>query len=905
MSPSLLLPFVEKYPEVPAEERALLLEFVRFTPLSYGAWKPFKKLFKRVDAAFSTTPDIELMAALLERIDNALFTTTSTRWTAVDATLPADKTKTVSGDGFKYSVGGRNSYYDYTGFRLVVEPQETGVLSALRRRLGLAESDAKTVAFDFDSGTYIYGIKKIGLSGGLLTISCGSDWNKDQTSVFIVDVSDPNFIHLRNDGPKAATIQYIKRRARRILRALSQKNPELYVQLTTQFLVAMTSRVLDPAINWAAMDVLFFNSARWNQTQPGRGAYKKMPAFVRLRREERAPAIWDAHLPQVEALLSNQNVPLEANEMALKVLRANKTQHRVLDIAQLGRFLASDSPVLQSFSTRALGEAIADGQQIDGATWAQLVLKSNARNRRLLIEKTGDATFYIDATKVLSDALDGVSITKKRRAAATLVARFADEISDDIVWKHLETFADVNAQSRIWVLGRVAQSASRGEFGRLSQLSSLRDDLRESALASFTDAAKKAAPSIEQSLPLVAMLDQANNALGWRFLAATNMTSEVARALWRRVWESSSSFAPQVHATAAQNDGALQLFERVGFSLEEIEFWLSKLPAFQAALSAKFFASIFGRVSAAKQIELALSANDEQWSGARAILLETLENEAQRGAFWNRVLDLVSGEEYAETLRRIVDDEAISATFARVPQNKIAELLERTDPALEPWLIRWLDANLASLGRDDKALMFAAMSPLVEIRRRGLARVQELGLSLPLSLRLMECGLPQPFEVGKKWFETNQELDLADRALALCDSPDDAVRAFGRTFLETHRDRVLDASLLKKLSENSDPQMQAWLAEHLLRDALNIEVAVFDAAVLRARGRARRAKEAVKLRRDTTKTVPLANIEYSNEEVATLLDVARGRTSRDREWALQQLAQVALSGKQIDGVTIS
>jgi hypothetical protein len=275
------------------------------------------------------------------------------------------------------------------------------------------------------------------------------------------------------------------------------------------------------------------------------------------------------------------------------------------------------------------------------------------------------------------------------------------------------------------------------------------------------------------------------------------------------------------------------------------------------------------------------------------------------GSFWNRVLDLVSGDENTTLLNRIVNDEEISATFTRVPQEKIAELLERTDDALEPWLARWLDANITSLRRGDSALLFAAMSPLGEIRRRSLARVQELGLDLPLALRLMESGLPQPFEVGKWWFDTNDELDLADRALALCDSPDEQVRAYGRTFLETHRERVLDAALLKKLSENSDTAMQAWLAEHLLRDAPDVEVAAFDASVLRARGRARRAKEAVKARRDTTQNTPRTNIEYSNEGVATLLDVARGRTKRDREWALQQLAQAALSGREVEGVTLS
>jgi hypothetical protein len=287
---------------------------------------------------------------------------------------------------------------------------------------------------------------------------------------------------------------------------------------------------------------------------------------------------------------------------------------------------------------------------------------------------------------------------------------------------------------------------------------------------------------------------------------------------------------------------------------------------------------------------------------ARDVLLQALQNPELLGAFWNRVLERVASGADEALQTRLLDDEQIAATFLRVPSGTVAEVLSHTLMEIEPLLLRWLDANINQLGRSDGTLLAATTHPFGKIRARGLARFREVGLDLPLALRLMEAGLPQPFELAKSWFETHEELDVADRALALCDSPDARVRAFGREFLEKNRDRVLDAKLLKKLSENSDPQMQAWLAEHLLKDAPNVEVAAFDQAVLKARGRARRAKEAVKARRDVTKTTA---IEYSNDDIASLLDVARGRTKRDKEWALQQLAQVALSGREVEGVALN
>jgi hypothetical protein len=123
--------------------------------------------------------------------------------------------------------------------------------------------------------------------------------------------------------------------------------------------------------------------------------------------------------------------------------------------------------------------------------------------------------------------------------------------------------------------------------------------------------------------------------------------------------------------------------------------------------------------------------------------------------------------------------------------------------------------------------------------------------------------------------------------------------------LQARGEQVLNADVLKKLGENFDPAMQAWLAEQLLRDGQDVDTAAFDRAVLRTRGRARRAKEAVKTRRSVVKSEAAATHEYSDDDVTALLEVARGRTTRDREWALQQLAQLTLSGRQIEGVATS
>ncbi len=922
MSPAALLPFVDKFPNVSREERDLLLDFARTTTLQYGAWKPFKQLFKKVEAALNDGhPDIEMLGVLLKRVDEAAWTQSSNRWKAVNASTVGRTPKSVEGNGFTYTIGGRNQWYDYTGWRLVVSSTEKkGVVSALRKTLGLTAQEeaapSQTIAFDFDARQYIYEVKTVSLDGGELRIVCGPTWRGRQNPeyTFIVDVTDPQFIHLQTDGPKKPTLQYMKRRARRILRGLSQKNPDLYLQLVLQLLREEGNRVLDPALNWATFDVLFANSPRWKQTQPGRGAYKNIAGqFVRLRREERAPEIWDAHLDEARELLRQMQVPLEANEMALKVLRAHgeDADNRVLDRRQLVRFLSSDLPLLQSLATRQFAQAWQRGETIGGRAWARLVLLGSAKTRRIMLSAQplpeNNVTWRSDAAQILSEALEQRSATKKRRSAALLIERFQNLIGDDVFWRNLPTFASVSESARLWMLERVRQQAKTGQLARLSDIARLQPELQAQVMEAFFAESAHLQPSAEDAFKLVSdQSDQALNAVGWQFLAATAMTKEAARDLWQRVWNLRAWIAPAIHQTAANNEGARQIFERAHFSSDEFAAFLIQVPAFFAQLSPAFFASFFRRLSSALQIERALSANDDQWRAARATLLHTLQNPDFLAtlqnpdlvdAFWNRVLERVANGADEALQKRLLDDEEIAATFVHVTSSAVAEWLAHTPMELEPYLVRWLDANINQLGRSNGALLAAATHPFGAIRALGLARIREIGLDLPLALRLMESGLPQPFEMAKSWFNTNDQLDLVDRALALCDSPNASVRAFGREFLEAHRDGVLDAKLLKKLSENADPIMQAWLAEHLLKDVTSVEVSAFDQSVLKTRGRARRAKEAVKTRRGTT-------IEYSNDEIKSLLDVARGRTKRDKEWALQQLAQVALPGREIEGLVV-
>ena len=132
-------------------------------------------------------------------------------------------------------------------------------------------------------------------------------------------------------------------------------------------------------------------------------------------------------------------------------------------------------------------------------------------------------------------------------------------------------------------------------------------------------------------------------------------------------------------------------------------------------------------------------------------------------------------------------------------------------------------------------------------------------------------------------------------ALALCDSPFLTVRRIGEAYVTARWDSLPQADLLQALFESFHPDTQAFVAQLLTTttDTPGL-TASFDREVLRTRQKARTAKERVKARQSVEQSV----------DVETLLALARGRTARDAEWALAELAKRAMAGSQIEGVAV-
>ena len=250
------------------------------------------------------------------------------------------------------------------------------------------------------------------------------------------------------------------------------------------------------------------------------------------------------------------------------------------------------------------------------------------------------------------------------------------------------------------------------------------------------------------------------------------------------------------------------------------------------------FAGAAGQLAPELLLSLIASVPESVWLLWRDALLRVLKtDDARRGAFWEaaRSQGFAGG-----TLRaRLIDDAEFAATFGMLQ----SDVTQFDDPALESLITLWLQARELNA----ETLIEAAIHPLPAVRAIGLNGLLARGLNVPIALRLLESDLRDAMDAAKIWFESREE-NIADLALALCDSPRLRVRAYGREFVSARLDDLLGDGLLAKLEENPNAEMQGFVASLLLeREALTAPLE-FDRAVLRGHNRARRAKTLVQTR---------------------------------------------------------
>jgi hypothetical protein len=306
-------------------------------------------------------------------------------------------------------------------------------------------------------------------------------------------------------------------------------------------------------------------------------------------------------------------------------------------------------------------------------------------------------------------------------------------------------------------------------------------------------------------------------------------------------------------------------------------------------------------------VQLVALAPDDLWAGLRAPILAELNNSERRDAFWSALPAALAQDIDGRLQARILADPRVRQHLCA---RKRSGRLENRDPLLDPLLRGWAEEHESQFTPDSSLLLDAATHTLPQIRTWGWPAWNRSASTYPSPCACWNLACRPPSGLAAASSSPFQSVTSAKPSftLALCDSPQPTVRVYGRDFATRRLAKAADengsprsvARPARRLLENNDPATQTFVADNLHRlppDARPANTDAWDAEVLRASNRSRPAKERIKARR----MAPAAELL---PDVATLLDLARGGTSRDAEWALAQLARRAVAGEPIEGVTV-
>lgn len=743
----------------------------------------------------------------------------------------------------------------------------------------------------------------IQVCGEVACISIKSNWYDRFRALHVGDPTQPLLLGV---PPSSETLGYMKRRGRRLLHALALQDPEAYVQTATQFLIeaAATRSELDPRVQWITMDLLYGGGTRYQQQHHGRGAYSTRGRKLSLHhREERFPELWDRYPELAEKLYTTPKLPWQIWETACKILRSAQTTLPTLNERMLTGFLTSGSPLLRAIAARQVIRTLEAGKSVAADIAAQIYFGGTRRQRAAIEgvvhqqEAAGKwaIAFSTRLYRLASATVTGPDLPRKSTLAfALLVTRFPTLFQRDLTPKTVTALFNTRRPDfTAWGLEILRSIQPTQLTDWLTALELLPPEVRESAaqavLAGMAD--KEVLPRGIEALvyhptPWVRQT-------GWRILAHSRTSLNPIASVWADLLDSYEP-TPEL-LTAFESPDALALFSRCSFDSELIAERLNEHPFLIPLFPVVALEKVVAVLPPSVVMKLVSEATEAQWPGLQsAILLGPLLPE-NRSAFWRAAFAAIGAAGEGPLTQRLLQDSLMQAAFLQLAD--ISEYLKSANPVFGPLLGQWIAAHADLLRRDSAELLQVATHPLPDIRSVGLSRVQQLGMALPFALRLLESELPPSVALGKTFFEemAADEARRTEGITALCDSPKPSVRAYGRELLAARPEMLGDAEILDRLSENPDPETQAFVAGQLLaQPAATTQTEAFDRAVLRARDKGRRAKELVKTRLDSQPT----------SDIPLLLEMARSRTPRDADWALSQLAKLALEGVEIPGFTL-
>ena len=379
---------------------------------------------------------------------------------------------------------------------------------------------------------------------------------------------------------------------------------------------------------------------------------------------------------------------------------------------------------------------------------------------------------------------------------------------------------------------------------------------------------------------------------GWTLLAEVAFDGGIVAALWDELLGLEVDAAPL--RTATEFPVALELVTKAPIDVAMLAARLSKRPVLVRLLSSGLFEAVVGLVSPDVTLKIIAAATDDQWPLLRDGCLRQLERSGLLLSFWRAAGPALRSDAGGKLRARLVDDPAVARTIVAVAD---PTFLETADASLRELMLSWVSANAGLFPRGSPYLFALATHAIAAVRDWGLRHLRDVGLDVPLAVRLLECGSPPAADLAREFFETLPAANgrEMESVLALCGHPQAAIRAFGQGFLERRWASLPQVPLVRFLAKQQDPSSRELLATALLRaPRLVAEAPGFDERIIRTRVRANPVKVLVMARLELD---PGANVPIQ-------LEMARTHSAGDAAWALRQLARLALSGQPVEGFSI-
>lgn len=666
--------------------------------------------------------------------------------------------------------------------------------------------------------------------------------------------------------PSRATVEYMSRRMRRLLRWLGTQDPATYLATTASMLTHWSAESFARE-SYAPAFVLF-----GRQSHMRAGSYRVARDIHLETRSDAFPEIWDKHLDTVSAI-ARESKSVVVLAWAQNVLQEHGLQVEVRT-DMLSALLTVDHRGLKQAACKALTVLTDDEDlnRISQMAWTSFFGEASPEQFETVSSRLRQQRVPMSCLYAISEQL-----RTERNAERLLIFsemwfsesdyRPYDSAADAIALSHLARVHDLQPGSP-WtsMLGNL-QLDSLVEAFKLTcgDGAAVRPVSQATIATAVLDAIRRSPvymywgthPAERVARELFALGAPASAALGWR--AMDLVTLNVSRAEWLINWADSE------HVSNATVEECMKALLQIA-AVEELESALPVLVASPHAPAGSGFVAMF----------------------------ESLESPGT--AVWSAFGSAASNELLDELLRSTM-------------------LLLRVEPALTAAGIRTATPNQLRLTRaiieavperisDDMEFGISCATSLDgDLQAEALMQMQRNGQVERVWLRLAESGMPRAVRAARAYLEKLKDSAAFEAAVLACiDSQVVSTRDLGLQLLDAN-ESIVGSGIWLALSESDDPVVQARVVEEVVAGTqiADDQLADLDRRILFTRRGPRSTKEAVKQRLEAAADVP----SIQPTRVEALLDMARGANTRDREWALQRLALLKVSGVEVPDLAVS